>query len=138
MPDFSTLGWVGYVGMAITIAINYFPKVWKESKSEDREVERITAALADERASHKDTKQELKDAQTRIYQQVADFAKMNADNATLTERMDHMVKEQQRLSDQNQAMNVTIQQQNTQIKSLTEQVEHLTELLDLRGAPNAN
>jgi septal ring factor EnvC (AmiA/AmiB activator) len=138
MPDFSALGWVGYVGMAITIAINYFPKVWKESKSEDREIERITAALADERSAHKDTKQELKDAQVRIYQQVADFAKMNADNATLTERMDHMVKEQQRLSDQNKAMNETIQQQNAQIKSLTSQVEHLTELLELKGADHAN
>jgi septal ring factor EnvC (AmiA/AmiB activator) len=138
MPDFSALGWVGYVGMAITIAINYFPKVWKESKSEDREIERITAALADERSAHKDTKQELKDAQVRIYQQVADFAKMNADNATLTERMDHMVKEQQRLSDQNKAMNETIQQQNAQIKSLTSQVEHLTELLELKGADHAD
>lgn len=136
MPDFSAYGWLGYVGMAITIAVVYFPKAWKESKSEDREIERVTGALNEERQAHKDTKAELKEANTRIFQQVADFAKMNSDNATLVERMDHMVKEQQRLSEQNQTMNLTIQSQNEQITRLTEQVDHLQDLLE-RGNNHA-
>ena len=53
MPDFTSLGWLGYVGMAIAIAIKYFPKVWKESRSEDKEVERVTNAYDEERDSHR-------------------------------------------------------------------------------------
>lgn len=133
MPDLTSFGWIGYVGMAIVAAFLYFPKAWKESKGEDREVERVTLALSDERTAHKETKQELKDAQARIYQQVTDFAKMNSDNATLVERMDHMVKEQQRLSDQNKSMNETILKQNDQIRTLTNQVQHLQDLLEKGG-----
>lgn len=133
MPDFTTLGWLGYVGMAITIAINYFPKVWKESRSEDKEIERLVNAYNEERDSHRLTKQELKEANAKIYQQVADFAKMNADNATLVERMDHMVKEQQRLSDQNQQLLGTVNRQNQQIIELSERVEELQHTLEQRG-----
>lgn len=130
MPDLTSLGWLGYVGMAITIAINYFPKVWKESRSEDKEVDRLTNAYIDERDSHRVTKQELKEANLRIYQQVADFAKMNADNATLIERMDHMVREQKRLSDQNEQLLATCNRQNEQIIELTERVEQLQSMLN--------
>jgi septal ring factor EnvC (AmiA/AmiB activator) len=137
MPDFAAFGWLGYVGMAITIAIVYFPKAWKESKSDDKEIDRVTAALSDERIAHKDTKAELKEANARIFQQVADFAKMNADNATLVERMDHMVREQQRLSAQNESMNLTIKAQNEQIKQLTTQVDHMQDLIQ-QGQYNAN
>ena len=133
MPDFTTLGWLGYVGMAIAIAINYFPKVWKESRSEDKEIDRLTNAYTEERESHRLTKQELKDANAKIYQQVADFAKMNADNATLVERMDHMVKEQQRLSDQNTQLLGTVNRQNEQIIALSERVEELQSMLEKRG-----
>lgn len=130
MPDLTSLGWLGYVGMAITIAINYFPKVWKESRSEDKEVERITNAYIEERDSHRLTKQELKDANAKIFQQVADFAKMNADNATLIERMDHMVKEQKRLSDQNEQLLKTVNNQNDQIIELSRRVEELQTMLN--------
>lgn len=133
MPDIASLGWLGYVGMAIAIAINYFPKVWKESRSEDKEVDRLTNAYIEERDSHRLTKQELKEANAKIYQQVTDFAKMNADNATLVERMDHMVKEQQRLSNQNEQLLSTVNRQNTQIIELSRRIEELQSTIQERG-----
>ncbi|MWL55399.1 hypothetical protein, partial [Escherichia coli] len=89
MPDFSSLGWVGWVGMALVSAFVYFPKVWKESRSEDRENDRLQAALNEERNLHKETREELKAERATVAEQVTNFAKMNADNATLVERMDH-------------------------------------------------
>lgn len=133
MPDFASLGWLGYVGMALAIAVNYFPKVWKESRSEDKEVDRLTNAYVEERDSHRLTKQELKEANAKIYQQVTDFAKMNADNATLVERMDHMVKEQQRLSDQNEQLLNTVNRQNNQIIELSRRIEELQSTIQERG-----
>lgn len=128
MPDFpniSTLGWTGYLGMAIVIALNYLPKIWKESRGEDREAERLTAALNDERNMRKEAEKELKDARAHIFQQVADFAKMNAENATLAERMTHMIREQERLSTRNEELALTVDRQNKQIELLTEQLHQL-------------
>ena len=133
MPDLASLGWLGYVGMALAIAVNYFPKVWKESRSEDKEVDRLTNAYIEERDSHRLTKQELKEANAKIYQQVTDFAKMNADNATLVERMDHMVKEQQRLSAQNEQLLSTVNRQNNQIIELSRRIEELQSTIQERG-----
>lgn len=123
--------------MAIIIAITYFPKAWKESRGEDRESERLTAALDDERNMRKEAEQALKDAHAQIFQQVADFARMNAENATLAERMSHMVREQERLSQQNKEMAITIREQNEQIRRLNEQVRHLQQTLEHRGAQDA-
>ena len=133
LPDFGTLGWLGYLGMAIVIAITYFPKAWKESRGEDKESERLTAALEDERTMRKEAERALKEAHQQIFQQVADFARMNAENATLVERMNHMVREQERLSRQNEEMANTIRDQHVQIKRLNEQVHHLQLTLEQRG-----
>lgn len=137
LPNIGLPGWVGYLGMAIIIAITYFPKAWKESRGEDRESERLTAALDDERKMRKEAEQALKDAHAQIFQQVADFARMNAENATLAERMSHMVREQERLSQQNKEMAITIREQNEQIRRLNEQVRHLQQTLEHRGAQDA-
>lgn len=133
MPDIdlTSFGWLGYLGMAIVIAINFFPKAWKEARGEDRENERLTAALEDERKMRKEAEQALKEAHQQIFQQVADFARMNAENATLVERMNHMSREQERLARQNETMANTIREQNGQIERLTEQVRSLQS--QLRG-----
>lgn len=123
--------------MAIIIAITYFPKAWKESRGEDRESERLTAALDDERKMRKEAEQALKDAHAQIFQQVADFSRMNSENATLAERMSHMAREQERLSQQNKEMAITIREQNEQIRRLNEQVRHLQQTLEHRGAQDA-
>jgi len=117
--------------MAIVIAINFFPKAWKEARGEDRENERLTTALEDERKMRKEAEQALKEAHQQIFQQVADFARMNAENATLVERMNHMSREQERLARQNETMANTIREQNGQIERLTEQVRSLQS--QLRG-----
>jgi chromosome segregation ATPase len=137
LPNIGAFGWIGYLGMAIVIAITYFPKAWKESRGEDRESERLTAALEDERKMRKEAEQALKDAHSQIFQQVADFARMNAENATLSERMSHMVREQERLSLQNKEMAQTIREQNEQIRRLNEQVRHLQQTLEHRGSQDA-
>lgn len=133
MPDIdlTSFGWLGYLGMAIVIAINFFPKAWKEARGEDRENERLTTALEDERKMRKEAEQALKEAHQQIFQQVADFARMNAENATLVERMNHMSREQERLARQNETMANTIREQNGQIERLTEQVRSLQS--QLRG-----
>ena len=121
-----------------SLTINYFPKIWKESRGEDRENERLTTALEDERTEHRATKQELKNAHQQIFQQVADFARMNAENATLTERMDHMAREQERLARQNEEMAQTIRDQHDQIKRLNDQVHNLQLTLEQhRGEQDA-
>lgn len=133
MPDsdLTSFGWLGYLGMAIVIAINFFPKAWKEARGEDRENGRLTTALEDERKMRKEAEQALKEAHQQIFQQVADFARMNAENATLVERMNHMSREQERLARQNETMANTIREQNGQIERLTEQVRSLQS--QLRG-----
>lgn len=133
MPDIdlTSFGWLGYLGMAIVIAINFFPKAWKEARGEDRENGRLTTALEDERKMRKEAEQALKEAHQQIFQQVADFARMNAENATLVERMNHMSREQERLARQNETMANTIREQNGQIERLTEQVRSLQS--QLRG-----
>ena len=47
-------GWFGWAAAALVTAIIYFPKVWGEQRGESREIDRLTAALAEERTGRKE------------------------------------------------------------------------------------
>jgi len=76
-------GWAGWVGMAIVTAFVYLPKVWGERRGDNREIERLIAALAEERSLRKEAEQQLDEANKQINALIREFSDIKASNAQM-------------------------------------------------------
>ena len=83
-------GWLGWAAAALVTAIIYFPKVWGEQRGESREIDRLSAALAEERTGRKEAEVKNQEMMLRFFEQ-------NALNARLEEQMKHLAEQNEEL-----------------------------------------
>ena len=83
-------GWLGWAAAALVTAIIYFPKVWGEQRGESREIDRLSAALAEERTGRKEAEAKNQEMMLRFFEQ-------NALNARLEEQMKHLAEQNEEL-----------------------------------------
>lgn len=86
-------GWLGWVAAAIVTGVVYFPKVWSERRGENREIERLLAALTEERALRKEAESQLDEANQQINALIREFSDIKAANATLEVQIGYLRKE---------------------------------------------
>lgn len=96
-------GWLGWVGMAVVTAIAYFPKVWGERRGDNKEIERLSAALAEERQGRKEAESKKEEMLQRFFDQ-------NATNARLEEQMKHLAEQNEELRQEIASLRAELQQ----------------------------
>lgn len=83
-------GWAGWVGMALVSMFYYLPKALSEKRGETREIDRLSAALAEERVGRKEAEHKNQELMLRFFEQ-------NAMNARLEEQMKHLAHQNEEL-----------------------------------------
>ncbi|MBH3440519.1 hypothetical protein IQ22_04252 [Pseudomonas duriflava] len=96
-------GWLGWVGMAVVTAIVYFPKVWGERRGDNKEIDRLSAALSEERQGRKDAEAKIQELMLRFFEQ-------NATNARLEEQMKHLGEQNEELRQEISQLRAELQQ----------------------------
>lgn len=83
-------GWFGWAVAALITAVIYFPKAWAERRGESKEIDRLSAALAEERTGRKEAEHKNQELMLRFFEQ-------NAMNARLEEQMKHLSRQNDEL-----------------------------------------
>lgn len=86
-------GWAGWVGMAIVTAVVYFPKYWGERRGDNREIERLIAALTDERNQRREAEAQLDEANKQIHSLIREFSDIKATNAQMELQIRYLTRE---------------------------------------------
>ncbi|MDH0745748.1 hypothetical protein N5D61_05260 [Pseudomonas sp. GD03842] len=86
-------GWLGWVAAAVVTAVIYFPKAWSERRGDNREIDRLVAALAEERALRKDVESQRDAAREQNNTLIREFADIKADNAKMTLQIGYLTDE---------------------------------------------
>lgn len=90
-------GWLGWAVAAVVTAVIYFPKAWNERRGENKEIDRLEKALAEERTLRKESDAENRLLNDKINDLVQKFFQQNATNARLEEQMKHLVEQNDEL-----------------------------------------
>ncbi|MFJ3487745.1 hypothetical protein ACIPL1_30610 [Pseudomonas sp. NPDC090202] len=86
-------GWLGWVAAAVVTAVIYFPKAWSERRGDNREIDRLVSALAEERALRKDVESQRDAAREQNNTLIREFADIKADNAKMTLQIGYLTEE---------------------------------------------
>lgn len=86
-------GWLGWAAAAVVTAIVYFPKAWSERRGDNREIDRLTLALAEERGLRKEAEAQLDEANRQINALIREFADIKAINAQMELQISYLTKE---------------------------------------------
>jgi septal ring factor EnvC (AmiA/AmiB activator) len=86
-------GWLGWGAAALVTAIVYFPKVWAERRGDNREIDRLVAALAEERQRSKELAQLLEESRQQNNALIREFAEIKSINARMELQITHLTEE---------------------------------------------
>jgi len=103
-------GWVGWGITAIIMGFGYVGKWLSERRGDNKEIDRLEKALAEERTLRKEGDAENRMLSDRINDLVQKFSDQNATNARLEEQMKHLAEQNDALRQQVEHLQKTIQE----------------------------
>lgn len=86
-------GWLGWGAAALVTAIVYFPKAWAERRGDNREIDRLVKALAEERELSSKLGQLLEESRQQNNALIREFADIKSINARMEMQITHLTEE---------------------------------------------
>lgn len=86
-------GWLGWGAAALVTAVVYFPKAWAERRGDNREIDRLVRALAEERELSSKLGQLLEESRQQNNALIREFAEIKSINARMEVQISHLTEE---------------------------------------------
>ena len=86
-------GWIGWAAAALVTGIVYFPKAWAERRGDNREIDRLVKALAEERELTARLGQLLEESRQQNNALIREFADIKSINARMELQITHLTEE---------------------------------------------
>ena len=86
-------GWIGWAAAALVTAVVYFPKAMAERRGDNKEIDRLIAALAAERERTKELSQLLEESRQNNNRLIQEFADIKATNARMELQIQYLTEE---------------------------------------------
>jgi len=86
-------GWLGWGAAALVTAVVYFPKAWAERRGDNREIDRLVKALAEERELSSKLGQLLEESRQQNNALIREFADIKSINARMELQITHLTEE---------------------------------------------
>lgn len=86
-------GWLGWGAAALVTAVVYFPKAWAERRGDNREIDRLVKALAEERELSSKLGQLLEESRQQNNALIREFAEIKSINARMEVQISHLTEE---------------------------------------------